>query len=420
VHRILALADVYLDAYPFAGACSMLDPIIVGVPPVVRSAVVGRSSHGASLMRMVGLYDRVCTSEEQYEAQAVSMAMDPAERAAVRDALLALRSTRPPVYFDTAVFSLRVGAALSAMHEGLARSYSRLNAMPHHELVAALQHLANRSVGVNFELNQLTDTGIVSALIEPLFPAANGVPHHVVDVGACYGAMSAPLISNGWTADLFEPDPGACAVLRSQLAAFGAACTIHERAIAVSPSGTVQFHKSSSHGLSGLADSPFGPTESVITVASTTLAEHCRKTELVKIDFLKIDAEGFDFDVLETHDFDSLRPRLIMVEYGTHFPRQGVAMVNEAIARMAQRGYGALVFAYSDDGNFERADWNYRLTGIQVDREIDEVASDADGRPFGNIIFYEYGDREFLLSFYALLETCMPPTQRESCAAMVH
>ena len=51
VYRVLAAADVYLDAYPFAGACSMLDPIIAGVPSIVRSGPVGRSNHGAALMR---------------------------------------------------------------------------------------------------------------------------------------------------------------------------------------------------------------------------------------------------------------------------------------------------------------------------------------------------------------------------------
>jgi predicted O-linked N-acetylglucosamine transferase (SPINDLY family) len=36
VKTVLQLADIYLDSYPYAGANSMVDPLEVGLPTVVR------------------------------------------------------------------------------------------------------------------------------------------------------------------------------------------------------------------------------------------------------------------------------------------------------------------------------------------------------------------------------------------------
>lgn len=68
VHRVIGLADIYLDAYPFAGACSMLDSILACVPAIVRRGRVGRSNHGAALMHMVGVDELTCDSEADYVA----------------------------------------------------------------------------------------------------------------------------------------------------------------------------------------------------------------------------------------------------------------------------------------------------------------------------------------------------------------
>lgn len=405
LHRVIALADIYLDGYPFAGACSMLDPIIVGVPAVTRRGPVGRSNHAASLSRMIGMPELITDSEEEYIVTAVSLANDPARRTRIRDHLLELKNAPTPPYFDTRTFSMRVGAALEQLNACYERRYHELRALDSTALDGRLQTLANSVVGVNFELNTLTDIGLVRALIEPYFRAHHpGRQLHMVDVGACYGEMAAPLLAAGWSADLFEPDPGARQMLEKNLGRFGTNCRIFASAVSNDPAASVTFHKSRDHGLSGLGDSPFGPTDNLIEVPNVRLADFYPRHGITHVDLLKIDAEGYDFDVLASQDFSRLRPSLILTEYGTHFERQTLAVVNTAIRRMGDEGYGAIVFNYTDDGNFEKGRWLYRLIDIFVNTPIPEERESA----FGNILFYRREEREFPLTLYALLENCLP------------
>ncbi len=405
VHKVLATADVYLDAYPFAGACSLLDPIIVGVPPIVRSGPVGRSNHGAALMQMVGLNELICDSDDGYISSAIEIASNPVKRQQARTTLKSLQDTQPPLYFDTLGFSTKVGDALSSLHEQYLGRYRVLEEASSATLRQELQGLADSVAGHNFELNTLTDIGIVKVLIEPFFRAhQGGRPHHMVDVGACYGSMAEPLLAGGWTADLFEPDPDARPVLERNVMQYGPRCRVIASAVSNVSDREVTFHKSRSNGLSGLGDSPFGPTEAIIKVPCVRLADFYDEHGVAFVDFLKIDAEGYDFDVLDSHDFNSRQPRLVLVEYGTHFPRQSLDSINQAITHMAAAGYGSISFNYNDDGNFSKGQWNYRLTNIFIDRPVPDLGRVV----FGNILFYRTGDTDFLLTLHALLDVCRP------------
>src|SRR5262249_28806966 len=262
---------------------------------------------------------------------------------------------------------------------------------------------ADSVVGTNSELNQLTDRGLVGALIEPFFASLpDDRRRHMVDVGACYGSMSQPFLERGWTADLFEPDPEARAILTRNFGCRNGQCRIHAKAVSNSAESEVVFHKSRVNGCSGLSDSPFAPTAAVIKVPCTTLAKFYVESGIAAVDFLKIDAEGFDFDILEAHEFGALQPRLILVEYGTHFPRQTLEATAALIGRMAARGYAALVFNYTADGDFKKSEWHYRLTEIFVDTSVPDLGREA----FGNILFYRQDDTDFMLALYALLESC--------------
>jgi FkbM family methyltransferase len=408
VHRVIGLADVYLDAYPFAGACSMLDSILVGVPAVVRRGGVGRSNHGTALLRMVGLEELSCETESEYVAKAVALAKDPAERVRIREHLRRLAGEAVPVYYDTALFSSRVGAALEGLY---GKSYARYAALgcDGAALRRSLQDTASRVIGRNVEINALTDIGIVQLLVEPYFSSQPvDRPRRLVDVGACHGVMSQPLLARGWHADLLEPDPAARQTLERNLAAYAAQARIHALAAGRQSAESVEFHQAAVQGLSGLSDSPFGATTSVLQVPCVTLRDFCEQRALDVVDFLKIDAEGYDFDVLESLGFERVRPELILVEYGTHFARQTLDVINRAIADMAARGYGAVVFTYADDGNFKRSIWKYRLTGLYIDQSVAAAQGDE---AFGNILFYPRDDSRLLLMLQSLLDGCDQPRE---------
>jgi FkbM family methyltransferase len=402
VHRVIGLADVYLDAYPFAGACSMLDSILVGVPAVVRGGGVGRSNHGVALLRMVGLEELSCGSESQYIDRSIALARNPADRQRIRGHLQQLAQAAVPVYYDTPLFASRVGAAF----ERLYRQYQNRYALPAGDGVAlrrSVEEVARRVVGRHVELNELTDIGTVRLLIEPYFQSQQSErPRLMLDVGACHGAMAQPLLARGWHAELLEPDPAARQVLERNLSAYSAQIRIHAFAAGSQSAGSVAFHQAAIQGLSGLSDSPFGATANVLQVPCVRLEDFCAQRGITALDFLKIDAEGYDFDVLESLDFERVKPELIMIEYGTHFARQTLDVINRGVADMASRGYGAVVFAYADDGNFKRSVWQYRLTGVYVDRAVPA----QEGAAFGNILFYRAADPRLLLVLQGLLDSC--------------
>ena len=100
------------------------------------------------------------------------MAGDSAKRERVRATLHAHKRTEPPPYFDTPGFAARVGAALVSLHEEYLERYRAREAAGTANLRLELQRLADAVVGSNFELNTLTDPGILHALLDVCRPRA--------------------------------------------------------------------------------------------------------------------------------------------------------------------------------------------------------------------------------------------------------
>lgn len=85
--------------------------------------------------------------------------------------------------------------------------------------------------------------------------------------------------------------------------------------------GTVRFHEWGDSGLSTCHDTldedrlnQLGFTRSTYTVPMTTLAEISARLGDVPVDFLKIDVEGAERDVLLGGEWRSFRPRVILLE----------------------------------------------------------------------------------------------------------
>jgi hypothetical protein len=143
---------------------------------------------------------------------------------------------------------------------------------------------------------------------------------------------------------------------------------------------------------------------------SSRLDRFTRQHGIKRVDMLKIDAGGRDFEVLRSHDFAALPPRLAMVEFSTGFAQQSLETVDEAIAEMGRDGYEALVFSYEPHGNFN---------GQAMEREL--IAADfaapvprGDGDAGGNIVFFGQGDTLFLATVLRLFLSFLPPRERQA------
>ncbi len=77
LHLVLGLADIYLDSFPYSGASSIYDPIVVGLPIVARAGETCRSRQSYAMLRDIGLEDWVAASEAEYIDRAVRLGRDP-------------------------------------------------------------------------------------------------------------------------------------------------------------------------------------------------------------------------------------------------------------------------------------------------------------------------------------------------------
>ncbi len=270
-------------------------------------------------------------------------------------------------------------------------------------LRAELQRVATDAIAARGRILGLSDQAVIERIIRPYFRALPlpGAAWHLVDVGAAYGNVAAVFLSDGWTADLLEPDPACQRLLQPLLAGYGDRVRLSPFAAAGEDRDAVRFEQNTLPGLSSLVASPYGSSAGAITVRSVRLDSWLAAAGVARVDFLKIDTEGSDLVVLETHDFARLPPALVFVEYSYLFAGQDAASLRGAVAAMRMRGYDAVIFDYDDDGNFRRGIWTHRLVALSLD------AADIPTRPesFGNVLFYRRGDGHLLRTLAAVIPT---------------
>jgi FkbM family methyltransferase len=136
----------------------------------------------------------------------------------------------------------------------------------------------------------------------------------MLDIGAHIGGSLKPFAEAGWTVHAFEPDPQNRSKL---LEGFGSRqnVIISDEAVSGTAGEEVPFYASDeSTGISGL--SAFRDTHrEVARVKTVTLDDVVARRGLSRIDFLKIDIEGWELPALRAFDFGRVAPAAVLVEY---------------------------------------------------------------------------------------------------------
>lgn len=141
-----------------------------------------------------------------------------------------------------------------------------------------------------------------------------------VDIGAghpVYDNVSFAFYLKGWSGVTVEPNPWLARLSRAVRPR-----DRHIEALAGSSSGEAELHLVREfHGLSTMiaehaeaALREFGKRADVITARMTTLAEVCAEGVPAAFEFLKIDVEGAEKEVLAGGDWRRYRPKLVVVE----------------------------------------------------------------------------------------------------------
>jgi predicted O-linked N-acetylglucosamine transferase (SPINDLY family)/glycosyltransferase involved in cell wall biosynthesis/predicted O-methyltransferase YrrM len=104
----LAIADIYLDSFPFSSINSLLDPLSIGLPVVIRDGNNFRSLMGAALMRSLDITDLIADSEESYIQLAIELGNNPELRQQKRNEIES-KMRNNPSFLDSRGYSAKIG-----------------------------------------------------------------------------------------------------------------------------------------------------------------------------------------------------------------------------------------------------------------------------------------------------------------------
>ncbi|OYQ37152.1 hypothetical protein CHU95_02050 [Niveispirillum lacus] len=159
---------------------------------------------------------------------------------------------------------------------------------------------------------RLDETEMIARLFDQAPPAEYRPV--MLDVGAHFGSSSQYFVNRGWRIFCFEPDPANRAKLETRFSG-QEGLSIHAVALGEAEAASVPFFTSTeSTGISSLL--AFRDSHTCAEhVPVTTIDAFTREHGITRVDFLKIDAEGWDFRVLKGVPWDRLRPDVIECEF---------------------------------------------------------------------------------------------------------
>ncbi len=105
-----AVADLFLDCYPFNAGTTANDALWMGLPVLTRAGQTFASRMAGALLTAAGLPELITHDAAAYEARAVQLATQPAALQPLRQRVQALRHNGP--LFDTPRFVRQLEAAL--------------------------------------------------------------------------------------------------------------------------------------------------------------------------------------------------------------------------------------------------------------------------------------------------------------------
>lgn len=114
IRELLKIGDIYLDSYPYAGATSLMDPLDLGIPPVVWEEDTLCSQMAATLLRDIQLTELIASDEEEYIGIALKLARDGACRTRLSNEIRA-KMLQIPRSIDCRAYSIEIGKVIESV-----------------------------------------------------------------------------------------------------------------------------------------------------------------------------------------------------------------------------------------------------------------------------------------------------------------
>jgi predicted O-linked N-acetylglucosamine transferase (SPINDLY family) len=109
------LADLFLDSFPYNAHTTTSDALWTGLPVLTLVGQSFASRVAASLLNAVGLPELITRTQEEYEALAIELALNPKKLADIKLKLANNRLTTP--LFDTPLFTKHLESAYIQVYE---------------------------------------------------------------------------------------------------------------------------------------------------------------------------------------------------------------------------------------------------------------------------------------------------------------
>jgi FkbM family methyltransferase len=332
--------DVALDTFPYNGTTTTCEAFWMGVPVVSLLGGVHASRVGLSLLRAVGLDDLVSESIQAYVDIAVSLAADTDRRGALRHQLRG--RMQESVLMDADRITSNMEAAYRSMWQRACENEDEEAGAPGRETLL-LKLRGDIKMSVPADLDQVTpyvlleqedwfedEIDFVRKFLQPSM--------RCVDIGANYGIFTlncARVVGAEGRVWSFEPTPSTAAFLSASVAANGFSHVSTVVAALSRESGTAKLVTHGDSEYNYLTGDP-ADDQSFEIVDVERLDDVALELRIQDIDFVKLDAEGAEVDILAggTEFFERQSP-LVMFELKD---RDGIHW--DLIEDFRQRGYG--------------------------------------------------------------------------------
>jgi predicted O-linked N-acetylglucosamine transferase (SPINDLY family) len=380
---LMSKADVYLDSFPYSGACSLVDPLSVGLPVVARSGRRLRTAQGGALLAAEGL--QVCPDAESYIARAVRLAEDKAFRDD-QIAIAKLIARAPPSCLRTRDFARRFSRFCADAHLAHMEHYAALRGGTDAQARAAVKKsvaIAKRYASPVFR--HIYGIDVVARILVPYLKtrAREGLPvGRTVDVGSAEGHLAAPFCRAGFKAEMLDPDPAFAAVVAAYVKEFPDLAEYDATPLSAASAKSPK---------KGAADAP-----------SPLLGK--RLSEGDDIDIVRFDAARTGFGLEAGLDLVGGGVKIVMADFnGTQSDA-----ASRSVAKMKARGFGSVLLTYRDLSALGIENWRRELVDVTLDPAKIAIAKSG----FGLILFFKDGDTTFLAHLAQLLEACGPARTR--------
>ena len=109
------VADLFLDTSPYNAGTTASDALWADLPVITFMGSSFSSRMGASLLNAIDMPELIASSQSEYEALAISLALNPIKMTEIKDKLRANRLNSP--LFDTRLITRSLELAYSNIYE---------------------------------------------------------------------------------------------------------------------------------------------------------------------------------------------------------------------------------------------------------------------------------------------------------------